>query len=122
MGVNAVGDPLWTDNPDLADPLFSAPVGELSIMWNQFLEQWTIFYTDNVAFSIVVRTGDTLCGNWSTPKTIVTAAEYPSLYGSFVHPDFVEENGQTVYFIMSLFNEYNTYVMSVDLSTLKESE
>ena len=122
MGVNAVSNPLWTGNPDLAEPLFSAPVGELSVMWNQFLGQWTVFYTDNVAFSIVVRTGDALWGMWSNPKTIVTAAEYPSLYGSFVHPDFVEDNGQKIYFIMSLFSEYNTYVMSVDLSSLKESE
>jgi len=48
----------------------------------------------------------------------VDASEYPSLYGAFVHPEYVEDNGEVVYFIMSVFSEYNTFVMSVNVSSL----
>ncbi len=117
-GVSVSDEPTWSSNPDDATPIFSSPVGEVSVMWNEYLEKWTVFYTDNEAFSIVLRTADNLWGQWSDPITIVDATEYPSLYGSFVHPDLVEDNGEVVYFIMSIFDQYNTFVMSVDVSSL----
>ena len=109
---------IWSSSENEAAPIFTSPVGEVSVMWNVYLEKWTAFYTDNEAFSIVLRTADFLWGPWSEPITIVDASEYPSLYGSYVHPDLVENEGETVYFIMSIFSQYNTYVMSVDLSSI----
>ncbi|MFW9923135.1 MAG: DUF4185 domain-containing protein [Candidatus Thorarchaeota archaeon] len=117
-GTGVFGYPQWSSNYASATSIFSAPVGELSVMWNEYLEKWTAFYFDNVANNIVLRTATNLWGPWSSPYAIVGAGEYPSLYGSFVHPDLVENNGQTVYFIMSKFDVYNTFVMSVDLSFL----
>ncbi len=117
MDSNTLGDPIWTPDHEQAVAVFPAPVGEVSVMWNPYIQQWTAFYTDNAAFSIVIRTADDLWGPWSTPDTIVDASEYPSLYGSFVHPDLVEDNGRIVYFIMSVFSVYNTFVMSVDLTS-----
>ncbi|MGY5861738.1 MAG: DUF4185 domain-containing protein [Candidatus Thorarchaeota archaeon] len=117
MDSNTLGDPIWTPDHEQAVAVFPAPVGEVSVMWNVYVQQWTAFYTDNAAFSIVMRTADDLWGPWSTPDTIVDASEYPSLYGSFVHPDLIEDNGRVVYFIMSVFSVYNTFVMSVDLTS-----
>ncbi|MDF1541162.1 MAG: DUF4185 domain-containing protein [Candidatus Thorarchaeota archaeon] len=108
----------WSSEVSDASPTFSSPVGEVSVMWNDYLSKWTAFYTDNEAFSIVMRTSDHLWGPWSEPHTIVDADEYPSLYGSYVHPDFVENEGEIVYFIMSVFSQYNTFVMSVNVSSL----
>jgi hypothetical protein len=117
-GLTSLGDPVWGYETSSALAVFPSPVGEVSVMWNEYLQKWTAFYTDNIDYSIVVRTADNLWGEWSEPSVITDATEYPTLYGSFVHPDLVEGNGSTVYFIMSLYSQYNTYVMSVDLSGL----
>jgi len=116
--TSTLNEPIWSTNEEDAALVFSAPVGEVSVMWNEYLEKWTAFYTDNIAFSIVLRTADYLWGPWSDEVTIVDDSEYPYLYGSFIHPDLVENDGETVYFIMSIFTQYNTFVMSVDLGSL----
>ncbi len=117
-GVSTSEESTWSTDYDKAISIFSSPVGEVSVMWNEYLEKWTAFYTDNVNYAIVLRTADSLWGEWSDPIVIVDATEYPSLYGSFIQPELVEENGEIVYFIMSVYNAYNTFVMSVDLSSL----
>ncbi|NHK32188.1 MAG: DUF4185 domain-containing protein [Asgard group archaeon] len=117
-GLDVAENPIWVSNELDADTIFSSPVGELSVMWNEFLNKWTVYYFDNTQFAIVVRSADNLWGPWSSTQKIVGAIEYPSLYGSFVHPDLIENNGQTVYFVMSIFSVYNTFIMSVDLTPL----
>ena len=117
-GFDEFGDPIWEESESEAEAIFSSPVGELSIMWNDFLNKWTAFYFDTIQLTIVVRTADELWGPWSSSQKIVGAAEYPSLYGSYVHPDFVENNGETVYFVMSIYSVYNTFIMSVELTQL----
>lgn len=117
-GKDSMDEPIWDANEAEAETIFSSPVGELSIMWNEFLNKWTTFYFDSIQLAIVVRTADNLWGPWSSSQKIVGAGEYPSLYGSYVHPDLIENNGETVYFVMSIFNLYNTFIMSVDLTPL----
>ncbi len=117
-GISSADDVTWSNEISDSTSIFPYPVGEVSVMWNDYLSKWTAFYTDNEEFSIVLRTSDNLWGPWSEPVTIVDAAEYPSLYGSYVHPDFIENEGEVVYFIMSIFSEYNTFVMSVNVSSL----
>jgi len=117
-GLSSTNLTKWSTEMSDAEPIFPSPVGEVSVMWNEYLNKWTAFYVDNVAFSIVLRTADNLWGAWSEPVTVVYGSEYPSLYGSYVHPEYVEDNGEVVYFIMSIFSEYNTFVMSVNVSSL----
>jgi len=117
-GLSTTDNPIWNQDSNQAVGIIPSPVGEISVMWNSYLQRWTAFYTDNVDFSIVVRIAYDIWGPWSEPYTIVDSTEYPSLYGSFVHPDLVENNGSTVYFIMSIFSDYNTFVMSVNLTSL----
>ncbi|NPD90469.1 MAG: DUF4185 domain-containing protein [Asgard group archaeon] len=111
-------NPIWSSIHTAAISIFPAPVGELSIMWNAFLNKWTVFYFDTNAYDIVLRTADNLWGPWSAPQAIVGGAEYPTLYGSYIHPDFVENAGEVVYFVMSKFDVYNTFILSVDLGSL----
>ena len=111
-------NPIWSSIHAAAISIFPAPVGELSIMWNAFLNKWTIFYFDTIAYDIVLRTADNLWGPWSAPQAIVGGAEYPTLYGSYIHSDFVENAGEVVYFVMSKFDVYNTFILSVDLGSL----
>ena len=111
-------NPIWSSLHTAAISIFPAPVGELSIMWNPFLNKWTAFYFDTIAYDIVLRTADNLWGSWSAPQAIVGGTEYPTLYGSYIHPDFVENAGEEVYFVMSKFDVYNTFILSVDLGSL----
>lgn len=111
-------NPIWSSIHAAAISIFPAPVGELSIMWNAFLNKWTIFYFDTITYDIVLRTADNLWGPWSAPQAIVGGAEYPTLYGSYIHSDFVENAGEVVYFVMSKFDVYNTFILSVDLGSL----
>ncbi|TFG28791.1 DUF4185 domain-containing protein [Candidatus Thorarchaeota archaeon] len=117
-GLSSTNDTMWSTETSDAVPIFPSPVGEVSVMWNDYLNKWTAFYLDSMTFSIDLRTADNLWGTWSDPITIVSGSEYPSLYGSYVHPEFVEDNGEVVYFIMSIFSQYNTFVMSVNVSSL----
>ncbi|NHJ06066.1 MAG: DUF4185 domain-containing protein [Candidatus Heimdallarchaeota archaeon] len=117
-GEDSMEDPIWDTSESEAEVIFSSPVGEISIMWNEYLNKWTAFYFDTIQLAIVVRTADNLWGPWSSSQKIVGAGEYPSLYGSYVHPDLVENNGETVYFVMSIFSVYNTFIMSVDFTQL----
>ena len=118
---DSFNNPIWSSLHTDAISIFPAPVGELSIMWNAYLNKWTVFYFDSITLDIVLRTANHLWGPWSAPQAIVGAIEYPTLYGSYVHPDFVENSGEVVYFIMSKFNVYNTFVLSVDLGSLPSS-
>ena len=120
-GTGFFGYPQWSSDHNEAVAIFPSDVGELSVMWNEYLQKWTAFYFDNSEFDIVVRTADDLWGPWDAPLPIVGGVEYPSLYGSYVHPDFVENSGEVVYFIMSKFDVYNTFVLSVNLNLTESS-
>lgn len=117
-GLDRSDNPIWSSNELSAVEVFEAPVGELSLMWNAYLEQWTVFYFNTADLAIVVRRAENIWGPWCPEQKITDATEYPSLYGSYVHPDLVENNGETVYFVMSIFSVYNTFIMSVDVSSL----
>ena len=49
---------------------------------------------------------------------MVSALEYPQLYGAFMTPSFLKDNGRTLYFVMSMFGPYNTFVMKANLVTV----
>ncbi|MCF2136686.1 MAG: DUF4185 domain-containing protein [Candidatus Thorarchaeota archaeon] len=117
-GLNSSGGPTWTSDMTQAQLVLQKPVGELSVMWNSYLNKWTVWYTNNVAFAITLRTADNLWGPWSDPVIVADAKTYPGLYGSYVHPSLVEKSGSVVYFIMSRWSVYNTFVMRVDLSPI----
>jgi hypothetical protein len=44
------------------------------------------------------------------------ADEYPRLYGAFMTSSFLKDNGQTLYFVMSMYGAYNTFVMKATLT------
>jgi hypothetical protein len=73
---------------------------------------------DDVDKKIYVRTAPSPWGPWSAPSTIISRPEYIGFYTPNVDPGLVEDNGRIVYFTMSLWNEYNVYLMKVDFSRL----
>ena len=89
-------------------------VGEISVMYNAYLKKWmAVFYKAN---ALVFCTADALWGEWSSCETLITAAEYPGLYGGMCHEKFSADGGKTFYFFLSQWMPvYNTFVMEVTL-------
>jgi hypothetical protein len=117
--VDANNTPVWSSNMNAAKCVISPTVGELSVMWDKYLEKYVVTYTDIAHSGICLRVAEHLWGPWSAPYLIAHARDYPGLYSAFLHPDLVENNGQQIYFIMSRWSVYNTFVMRVDLTILK---
>ena len=121
FGLDSVQNPIWLSNITQISTIFSGPIRESSCMWNNYLGKWMVMYLQSDLGAIVIRTASNLWGPWSDPTVIVDNQHYPSLYGGYINPYFVKNNGQFVYFTMSLYSDYNVFLMQVDLSSLKVS-
>lgn len=105
----------WGDDLAAAVEIASAPVGELSVAWNAYLDRWIMTYLDEVRRAIVIRESPDLTGPWSDPLEVVSANDYPSLYGAYLHP--WASDGETIYFNMSQWGPYNVMLMRARLLT-----
>ncbi|ANH81782.1 carbohydrate-binding protein [Niabella ginsenosidivorans] len=95
-----------------ADPVVEAPAGEMSVIYNKRLQRWIMLYLDVSRKAIVLRDAIDPQGVWSSPKILVRSSDYPGLYGSFIYPP---ENDTTLYFLMSVWKDYNVFLMKADL-------
>ena len=102
------------DKEDQAVTLFADKAGELSFQYLPEFEKWVILYFNGPRYEISMRYADKVTGPWSEPLTVASGNNYPQLYGSFIHPLSKQEGGK-LYFIMSMWLPYNTYLMSVDV-------
>jgi hypothetical protein len=105
----------WTTRPKDAIEIIPAPVGEGSILWNPGIGRWMYTYLNERTASIELREAECLWGEWSGPHVVAKAAQYPQLYGAFMTPSFLKDNGKTLYFIMSMFGPYNSFVMKATI-------
>jgi hypothetical protein len=117
-GADGTGNPTWSASMGSASAVIERPVGEISVMWNEYLQRYVVMYIEHYTATIILRTAEHLWGPWCEPVGVVPFSEYPGLYGSFIHPDLVEDGGRIVYFVMSWWPFYNTYLMAADLTTL----
>ena len=101
-----------------ATVLINDLAGELSVEYLPEFEKWVILYFNGPRYEITMRYADKITGPWSEPITVASGQQYPQLYGSFIHPLSKQEGGK-LYFIMSMWLPYNTYLMSVDLKGIK---
>lgn len=102
---------------DLATPLFNDPTGELSFSYMPELGKWVLLYFNGTRYEISMRYADIPEGPWSEPRQVASGWQWAQLYGSYIHP--LSKEGTTLYFIMSMWLPYNTYLMSIDLKPNK---
>jgi hypothetical protein len=107
--------PLWAAGEKSGVLVVPTPVGELSVMWDEYLQRWIMTYLDDQADQLVIREAKELWGSWGPALTLVSSAYYPALYGAFLHPWYVENNGETIYFTMSQWGPYSVYLMKARL-------
>ena len=110
------GETTWGPDEGAALEVVSAPVGEGSILWNPHLERWMYTYLNEHARALELREAEFLWGPWSAPHTLATAGDYPMLYGAFMTPSYLQDDGHTLYFVMSMFGPYNTFMMEASLT------
>lgn len=101
------------NNEAAAAPVVEAPVSELSVAYNSYYDKWIMTYLNENRYAIVMRSSSSLTGGWSAETEIVTGAQFPGLYGGFIHP--WTNSGRDLYFVMSEWGPYNSFLMQAKL-------
>lgn len=84
-GSTIEGEPIWSEDPSAAAPLFKHPViGELSCAWIPSLERWILLYNSIEPRGIVLRESGSPAGPWSEPL-ILFEPWADGGYGVFMH-------------------------------------
>ena len=87
--------------------IIEAPCGEMSVMYNEYLQKYLAVYLGTDSPDIVFRTADRPWGPWSEKEIVALQKDYSGLYGGFVHEKLVAEGGKSVFFMMSEWQPYN---------------
>ncbi len=104
----------WSRDAATAGRVVREPVSELSIAYNTFLKKYVML--SERAGNIVMRTSGVPTGPWSSPRTIVAAAQTQGLYAPYIYP---RSTGQSLYFVASRWDDYNVMLLRTDLAKVK---
>ncbi|MDR0399319.1 MAG: DUF4185 domain-containing protein [Treponema sp.] len=111
------GRPLYRSGGEAeehAAAVIPGPAGELSVMYNPYLEEWLAACLSGE--NLVIRSSRLPEGPFSPAHIIARQSDYPGLYGAFMHPAFTEDNGRIIYFLTSFYAPvYNVSVMGAEL-------
>lgn len=102
----------WSHDYSRIAAVVAPQVAELSVRKDPRTGKWYMIHLDGHA-DLVLRVADRPEGPWSPGQLLASQAEYPGLYGGFIHP--WSPSGR-IYFAMSIWNQYNPALMSVDVS------
>lgn len=115
----------WSSSISSAAAVYTGPQAEPSFIYHAGTDQYISFTGDVYDFGIQMRTAPKPWGPWSSETQIISTIAFGNAdcYGPFVHPlSCVSPNPVTdIYFHMSLFAPYNTYLMKGTLSAGKSS-
>src|SRR4029079_7488493 len=90
----------------------AGPVSALSVRYDSYSGKWLLMYLQGE--DIILRSSHAPTGPWSSAQVVVSSADYPGLYGGFMHP---WSSGGTIYFAMSQWGPYKQYLLKVQLYT-----
>ncbi|SFI29242.1 protein of unknown function [Paenibacillus sp. UNC496MF] len=113
-GSDEKGAPVWSEAASKAKTVVDDTVGELSVVWNPYLERWLMTYLKE-GEGVVMREGLAPWGPWGDAIDLVTASEQPGLYAPFMNDRYTADGGKTIYFTLSLWNPYNVFWFKADL-------
>lgn len=126
-GCGADGKPIWlkgsaglkTVEANKKAYIISDRCSEQSAMYNKYLKKWMVFYLNTSDAGIMYRTADNIYGPYSEAKVAVPYAfDFPdgltSLYAGCVHEKWTENDGETMYIIISKWKPvYNSSLMKI---------
>ena len=101
-----------------ATVVLNGTVGELSVMWLEKYQRWIVLYFDQEKYAICYRSAARINGEWSEERILVSGADYPQLYGSYIHP--ASADSDELYYTMSEWVPYNVYLMRTSIRCLED--
>ncbi|TQM29886.1 DUF4185 domain-containing protein [Nocardia bhagyanarayanae] len=101
----------WRKNDVNAAAPIMWGVGELSVMWNDYLGQYISLTTDPFN-SVVMRRASSPAGPWSDPEVLIDTRELPSAYAPSIFP---YQTGRDLYFMTTVHSQYNVVLMRTTL-------
>ncbi len=116
-GYGEDGTPVFTQGEEgleKAIDFLPKPVGEMSFLYSEYLGEWLVTYISGQ--DIILRSAKEIWGPYSKPVTIAAQQDFPGLYGAFMNPRYVSEDGKKIGFFMSLWLPvYNVALMEMEL-------
>jgi len=97
----------WRPGDVRAAAPIAGSVGELSVMWNQYLGQFVMLTTDPFN-SVVMRRASSPEGPWSGPEVLIDTRELPTAYAPSIFP---YQTGRDLYFLTTVHSQYNVVLM-----------
>jgi hypothetical protein len=113
-GTDADGAPTWGADEADARLVVDDTVGELSVVWNPYLDRWLMSYLKE-GVGDVLREGITPWGPWGDPVTLIGVDEVSSSYAPFMNEHYTADDGRTVYFGLSIWEPYNVFWYKAEL-------
>ncbi|MBB5914080.1 hypothetical protein BJY24_002947 [Nocardia transvalensis] len=101
----------WVKGDVNAAAPIAGGVGELSVMWNQYLGQYVMLTTDPWN-SVVMRKAPSPEGPWSDPEVLIDTRELPTAYAPAIFP---YQTGRDLYFLTTVHSQYNVVLMRTTL-------
>ncbi|TDT30914.1 DUF4185 domain-containing protein [Naumannella halotolerans] len=105
----------WVGSRRRARPVLSGNVGELSVMPHERYG-WLAMHLDETRGEILLRQAPAVTGPWTEGVPVATFAQYPGLYGGFIHPWTVGADDPAIYWTMSRWGDYDVFWMRTELS------
>ena len=119
-GIDENGVPRWGTNIKKAVQIIEPPVGENSVMYDKYLGLWIITYLNEYTHNIEIRSAKEPWGPWSSAQTLVSASNFPALYGPFMNPKYILDNGRIIYFTMSQWGPYSVFLMGAEFKKVQK--
>ncbi|WP_028662522.1 DUF4185 domain-containing protein [Saccharomonospora iraqiensis] len=98
----------WGGRQSAAAPVFTGPVGEMSLGYHSGFDRWLLMHLDESRKGLVLRSAEELTGPWSAGEVVVPAAEHPAVYGGYLHPWSLD--GPDLYYLVSQWGPYNVFL------------
>ncbi|MBR2614438.1 MAG: DUF4185 domain-containing protein [Clostridia bacterium] len=110
--LTSVENQTWDKDNNKACFIVKEPCRNLSVVYNKFAKKWVMSYFSHAlpkGNPICVRCADDIAGVWSEPQAILFPTDAPNLYGAYLNERWVENDGETFYFVYSRWNRKGIY-------------
>ena len=123
-GWDGQDNPVWTKTIDDAVFLIDEALSNMSVVYNKYVNKWVMSYldcSDGSGNPIVLRYCSDIAGYWSGKIILLeNGGQTTNLYGGYLNDLWVENNGETYYFVFSRWRKadtiYRSYIAKATVS------
>lgn len=128
VDTNESGNPIWVkgrkgldlQKRNVNSYLITNPSGELSVVYNKYLNKWLLFKMSEDAYQVLCYVSDNVYGPYGRPIEIIknTDSRLPNdiIYAPLTHEKLFEEDGKIMNMLLSLWlPNYNPVILRIYL-------